>query len=974
MKTFVLVVLALLLASFSHISVGAEPAGICLSRDPSPPGAVYNDGTDVITFEWLLTYQTHCMASPALTLEVLPLSGAPSVLLSTVNACQASPIAGSFPWTVPAGATPGNYYARLSFYSDWPAPYPGARTIEDDAAVSFTIAGAGRFRILKFNDWDGDGKWDRTAEGDAYDEPVIPNWTFRIERPVGTLVTIAETGANGYTDDIVLPMVPYDAQKTTYYIQEIMPPCWERTTPAAEPYQLDLPQGVLASAIEYGNWQPAKLKMFKFNDANGNCVRDANVPSEQGLPGWKFQIERPLGTVVKTVETGQDGCTEEVKLPVDPATNCTRYWVREMPASESCWIRTTPADNPHPVDLTSCVTTVQEFGNWQPVTFRICKFNDLDGDGQCDNDEGPLADWEFTVKSPLGATATTKTGANGYTDYFTGPAGQYEVTEVVPPGWVKTTQGGQNPFIVDAAGCEAFDVLVGNRQPICLTGQVRLDMAPWPWMESHWVGPCGQENQAGWEPGPCQDPLVVEGIAGVPVELWHNGIKLSTTVTDGDGKFAFCDIPYRPDYQIKTTSHAAVKPCCDPDIPNLDACCIRPDWPGAFICTVAMSATARDFVTPCDLDLNLPPPTVVNQQYGCNYFYQRWPCRIWGIVHPASGESTPPCVEITVEKQCSEGGPWMPWTGTPASCSGCGFYEVPVIDVEPGGIRHGCPALDCRYRLTAPPPGGGRPWSVTTCCEGPHCDVRITPDTAGPGSVSVEVDVCPGTDVRIDFFLSADTERQCYLPVTLTQQDWRDLANPNTPGIPNGMLYTKFPIAFELFTHYGTPYTTTIVAGKTKTLKFTGTTSSLTRLASFFPQTGPPGKLKYNYSDPATTTAGVLAGEVLALTLNVGYNDMRVMPRSPGYDLEKFIVKYGFFRGRTVGDVLDIAHRVLGGDPLAWYGIPDYDTLVETLQAINANYQMSDINTFNDRGYLERTDPPSAVPGKAHAPKVPWNP
>lgn len=966
MRTSIVLLLALLFALSTAVPSAATSAGICLSRDPAPPGVVYNDGTGIITFEYTVSYLTHPMPPGSLILNAVPFSG-PSIQLFSSNNTPTSPWGGSFPWTVPAGTTAGYYYGKLDFYSDW----TGSRAMEDEAQVGFIIAGAGRFKISKFNDWDGDGKWDKKSLGDAYDEPPIANWEFHIERPAGTLVKSVTTGANGYTADITLPMVPFDATSTTYFIKEVMPAGWERTKPTAEPYQLSLTPGPMASAVEYGNWQPGRLNITKFYDADGDGTKDTG---EVGLPGWTFQVERPLGTIVKTLTTGSNGDTGEVKLPVDPAASPTRYWIREMPQGTG-WRQTTPADNPHAVDLSPGALTTQLFGNWRPATFRIYKFNDSDADSDLDPNEPPLPGWEFNVTAPNGAVTTLKTGANGYTPYLTGPVGTYTIQEVLQPGWQKTTQNGQNPFTVIGAENSNFEVLVGNFMPVTICGEVRLDNCPWPWTKTHWVGTNPlQQNSPEWEPGPGKDPPAVTGIEGVPVELWANNLKLKSCVTGVNGEFSFSGVPYQRYFTIKTVKHSDDPPDCDPDVPHA-AHCSRDDWPGVYIGTVAMSKKALDFDSPYDLDLDLDAPTAPNPEYCSNFFYQRHPSRIWGIVHGPSGEPLQPSVDITVDKWTSAGpntaGAWAPWLSTPKSCSSCGFYEVAVIGgTEPEGIRQGCTGVNCKYRLTiGPPSSADQSWTAKVSCHGPHSEEQIIQNSVGAGSVSVEVDVDPGTDVRVDFFLSADNLRRCNLPVTLTQQDWHNLSDPNTPGISGGMLYSKFAVAFKNFTFYNIAYPNTIIAGKQHTITFGGATNSLTRLSNFFPQNGAPGKLTTNYIEPGTTSAGVLAGEVLALTMNIAYNDTRVMPRSPGFDLEGFVINYGIFKQRSVGQVLDIAERVLGGDPPAWYGLPDYDSLVQVLQAINANYQMSDINSFHDRGYLTPTNNTPHTP--PHDPHVP---
>jgi hypothetical protein len=139
----------------------------------------------------------------------------------------------------------------------------------------------------------------------------------------------------------------------------------------------------------------------------------------------------------------------------------------------------------------------------------------------------------------------------------------------------------------------------------------------------------------------------------------------------------------------------------------------------------------------------------------------------------------------------------------------------------------------------------------------------------------------------------------------------------------------------------------------------------------FLPTGGPCGKLYQSYLNPASLTeAGILAPEAVCLMMNIAYNDERMMPRSPGYNLEDFTITQGLYKGRKVGEVMDIANHVLGGIPPCNYGLPSCEVLVQLLQSINANYEFINYDTFTDRGYLL---PNRALgpPDPPHAPSVP---
>ncbi len=200
-----------------------------------------------------------------------------------------------------------------------------------------------------------------------------------------------------------------------------------------------------------------------------------------------------------------------------------------------------------------------------------------------------------------------------------------------------------------------------------------------------------------------------------------------------------------------------------------------------------------------------------------------------------------------------------------------------------------------------------------------------------------------------------DPKQKCYLPVTFTQQGWRDNFD--------NMVFNRFRLAFANLYYYGDVYSNKLAVGKKYRIIFDGTTQGLKRLQLFLPQYTPCGKINYNYYNPwDTTDGGILAGETITLLMNIAFNNARLMPRNTGYNLGNFIFAglkedpyKGFYRVKTVMQILDIANRVLSGDPPCMFGLPlnnGCGVLVNILQAINSNYEFKSINEFIDKGYL----------------------
>lgn len=608
---------------------------------------------------------------------------------------------------------------------------------------------------------------------------------------------------------------------------------------------------------------------------------------------------------------------------------------------------------------------------------RLCKFFDANNNGIRDSNEPVLPGWQFTVtRVDTGQKWDLVTGPLGCTEEIAVPVlatgtTRFTIYEHLQPGWVKTTpMGNTNPVNIDLSSgdqwgsdpCQWF----GNWQPITISGYKYLDDAPQPWTTP-------PTNPTPW---PAHYPPVLLELYRVQSGV---AVLLDSTTTDPSGYFKFPSkdsgvqhIQWEPNLVIWERPISAVSPpllytgnptvCSGHDLAP---------WPGVIMPSASNSpwrqpsldlGSKRDII---DLT-NLPQPTTAYQNYSNNEFYNCHPSRIWGFMCPNSINLG--CTTITVTKGSKT------WSSD-SCCLACGLYCVAAPSAD--DLRPGL------YVLTPPPLPAGREWVVTIHTWNGNI-VQSTPTSIGPNG-SYAVDVPPGADIRVDFCVKVtdDGNRRCNLPVTFTQEGWKAFSDPGNTIVSGGMIYNRFPMAFQEFSFYGTGYKNKIAIGKgSKIVTFEGTAGGMNRMVLFLPQTGKPGKLDRTYENPwDKTSAGVLAGETLALQMNIGYNNRRLMPRSPGFDLEKFKLASGFFKGKTVGQVLDIANAILGGTPPSGYGLPKdpndptdtgYNSLVEILRAINANYEFIDFSTYLDRGYLIPDKPLLGTPNYWYYPSVPY--
>lgn len=103
----------------------------------------------------------------------------------------------------------------------------------------------------------------------------------------------------------------------------------------------------------------------------------------------------------------------------------------------------------------------------------------------------------------------------------------------------------------------------------------------------------------------------------------------------------------------------------------------------------------------------------------------------------------------------------------------------------------------------------------------------------------------------------------------------------------------------------------------------------------FLPQGGTPGSLMMDYIDPSTSTeAGVLAGQVTALSLSVAFDDADPSFGASSYRLGDMVAQTGDCAGMTVDQILAAGNAVLGGDTSSFSA----SQINACVDAVNNNY------------------------------------
>ncbi|MEI7812991.1 MAG: SdrD B-like domain-containing protein, partial [Ignavibacteria bacterium] len=163
------------------------------------------------------------------------------------------------------------------------------------------------------------------------------------------------------------------------------------------------------------------------------------------------------------------------------------------------------------------------------------------------------------------------------------------------------------------------------------------------------------------------------------------------------------------------------------------------------------------------------------------------------------------------------------------------------------------------------------------------------------------------------FSMSGLKAQNCNLSgfVTYTQGGWGGPSN----GGPGKIRDANFSLVF--------PQGLTVGGLKTLTL------SSVAAVQVLLPTKGTAGVLTQNYSNASSTNAGVFAGQVVSLSLNVAFDRAGVFGVKP-YKLEELVVVSGAFAGKTVGEILALANTAIGGSATG-YSITALNTIVDQL-------------------------------------------
>jgi len=275
----------------------------------------------------------------------------------------------------------------------------------------FTNTKRGSISGHKWNDLDGDGYWDGG-------EPALDGWTIFLDENGNKALDAGEVstttsggGVYSFSD-----LVPGD-----YDVCEVLQPGWTRTLPGLGCYYLTVLPGQNLTDYDFGNFQNVSIAVCKYQDPEGD-----GIVSAQDMPywdGWEMTLKKD-GNVYDIQDTGGNGCYTWSNL--GPGS----YSVEEE--VKAGWTPTRPTTHDFG-QVTSGGTYSHDFTNFKNIDVTVCKYVDVNGDGDIAGDPAYTDGWEVYLN---GSPQTT--GETGCTTFTNVGPGNYDVTEEVKPGWTQT--------------------------------------------------------------------------------------------------------------------------------------------------------------------------------------------------------------------------------------------------------------------------------------------------------------------------------------------------------------------------------------------------------------------------------------------------------------------------------------------------------------------------------------------------------
>lgn len=234
------------------------------------------------------------------------------------------------------------------------------------------------------------------------------------------------TDENGYSFLNVIPGF--------YQVREVLQTGWTNLTTLLQNLTVNPDEDI--TDVNFVNFKNVSVTACKVIDADGDIVTTNDQSNQYG---WTVKL-RTDEQATDTQTTGENGCyTWE-----DLGPNHTYGVEEDVPDG---WTALTATSNDFGTAQGGSDYTYT-FVNFQNITIPGYKFEDINGNGTWDGEEGGLEDW--TINLAGATTDSTQTDEDGYYEFSNLGPGTYTVFETQEPGWVQTKPSNPDSYSTTA--------------------------------------------------------------------------------------------------------------------------------------------------------------------------------------------------------------------------------------------------------------------------------------------------------------------------------------------------------------------------------------------------------------------------------------------------------------------------------------------------------------------------------------------
>jgi len=427
------------------------------------------------------------------------------------------------------GLAPGYYWVSEEWRSGWTptSPASGSRTVTVVSNwgsggvfpdVDFGNYRPGQIVGTVWEDSDPDGYMAPEEMGRVFgavvfiNDPNIPNVTLDWTDGDGDFLWDPGEGEQWTTTGFDGTFVLSGLDPGSYEFRIQAPGAWVQSYPDAGTnwaHTAFISSGTVYGLSEwedsdFGLYRSGEIRGMKFNDLNGNGLRDGG---DVGIPGWTIYLDQNRNDVLDWSDingnliwdpgegerfTTTDGGGYYAFTGLIPAST---YLVAEQ--HEPGWVQSYPSpDGTHSVSVASGqIVTGCDFGNYLLGEIHGVKWNDLNSNGVLDEGEPGLQDWVIFIDDNYNQQRDwtdgddddewdegegerfVRTDENGEYVFTDLSPGTYLVNEEIQPTWTRTyPQSSYGQWVQIVSGIWAYDVNFGNTQLAVISGNLWEDM------------------------------------------------------------------------------------------------------------------------------------------------------------------------------------------------------------------------------------------------------------------------------------------------------------------------------------------------------------------------------------------------------------------------------------------------------------------------------------------------------------------